>query len=398
MHRPAGPTWLLCLLRHSVLLRAMLCAPQAPHRSRRCAYDLCERTSALARSVCCLPVPACVPPACRYQGSADAVRKNLGELKDEARGITPATDYIILSGAGKPGQAQQVGGQAPGRWEGRGIPACPALILPSFLPSPAWPWPSWLPSFHNPALDGVTSSNQVAVRHLPLCVCSRVQHGHGQAGGLPSHSHPCWAITLHLLFSFLPAPPALQPSTAWTWPGWWPSTAPRTPTSPWPCTRWGMRMRAARALRRSTPPPVSGGQGNWEGSAAGRGQGRGWYWYWSAKACGGIAQVHPSSCEGVAGQLGGQGSSCSWQQHTCWCWGFGGAPSARGGAAGALRSPPLRTCCVGPTLTHPARRGGEVSGEARAQGPALAASPPLHSLTGLLRAAPAPASSPLQAR
>lgn len=34
-----------------------------------------------------------------YQGSADAVRKNLGELKDEARGITPARDYVILSGS-----------------------------------------------------------------------------------------------------------------------------------------------------------------------------------------------------------------------------------------------------------------------------------------------------------
>ncbi len=37
---------------------------------------------------------------CRYLGSADAVRKNIGELKDEARGITPARDYVILSGAG----------------------------------------------------------------------------------------------------------------------------------------------------------------------------------------------------------------------------------------------------------------------------------------------------------
>ncbi|KAL4420196.1 hypothetical protein ABPG77_011412 [Micractinium sp. CCAP 211/92] len=34
-----------------------------------------------------------------YQGSADAVRKNLGELRDEARGVTPARDYIILSGS-----------------------------------------------------------------------------------------------------------------------------------------------------------------------------------------------------------------------------------------------------------------------------------------------------------
>ncbi|PRW44900.1 glucose-1-phosphate adenylyltransferase [Chlorella sorokiniana] len=34
-----------------------------------------------------------------YLGSADAVRKNIGELKDEARGITPARDYVILSGA-----------------------------------------------------------------------------------------------------------------------------------------------------------------------------------------------------------------------------------------------------------------------------------------------------------
>lgn len=41
-------------------------------------------------------------PCCRYLGSADAVRKNIGELKDEARGITPARDYVILSGAGDP--------------------------------------------------------------------------------------------------------------------------------------------------------------------------------------------------------------------------------------------------------------------------------------------------------
>ncbi|KDD73060.1 nucleotidyl transferase [Helicosporidium sp. ATCC 50920] len=34
-----------------------------------------------------------------YQGSADAVRRNVAELMDEARGVTPATDYVILSGA-----------------------------------------------------------------------------------------------------------------------------------------------------------------------------------------------------------------------------------------------------------------------------------------------------------
>lgn len=34
-----------------------------------------------------------------YRGSADAIRKNIGELKDEARGISPATDYVILSGS-----------------------------------------------------------------------------------------------------------------------------------------------------------------------------------------------------------------------------------------------------------------------------------------------------------
>lgn len=34
-----------------------------------------------------------------YRGSADAIRKNINELKDEARGIAPATDYIILSGS-----------------------------------------------------------------------------------------------------------------------------------------------------------------------------------------------------------------------------------------------------------------------------------------------------------
>ena len=35
-----------------------------------------------------------------YQGSADAIRKNLAEFRDESRGITPARDYIILSGSG----------------------------------------------------------------------------------------------------------------------------------------------------------------------------------------------------------------------------------------------------------------------------------------------------------
>lgn len=29
------------------------------------------------------------------------MRKNLGELRDEARGVTPARDYIILSGSGE---------------------------------------------------------------------------------------------------------------------------------------------------------------------------------------------------------------------------------------------------------------------------------------------------------
>lgn len=35
-----------------------------------------------------------------YRGSADAIRKNISELKDEARGVDPATDYVILSGSG----------------------------------------------------------------------------------------------------------------------------------------------------------------------------------------------------------------------------------------------------------------------------------------------------------
>lgn len=34
-----------------------------------------------------------------YQGSADAVRRNITELMDEARGVTPASEYVILSGA-----------------------------------------------------------------------------------------------------------------------------------------------------------------------------------------------------------------------------------------------------------------------------------------------------------
>lgn len=34
-----------------------------------------------------------------YRGSADAIRRNMNELADEARGTTPATDYVILSGA-----------------------------------------------------------------------------------------------------------------------------------------------------------------------------------------------------------------------------------------------------------------------------------------------------------
>jgi len=34
-----------------------------------------------------------------YRGSADAIRRNIYELKDESRGVSPATDYVILSGA-----------------------------------------------------------------------------------------------------------------------------------------------------------------------------------------------------------------------------------------------------------------------------------------------------------
>ena len=34
-----------------------------------------------------------------YRGSADAIRKNIDTLKDEDRGIPPATDYIIMSGS-----------------------------------------------------------------------------------------------------------------------------------------------------------------------------------------------------------------------------------------------------------------------------------------------------------
>lgn len=33
-----------------------------------------------------------------YKGSADAIRRNLMELKDEARGVEPAEDYVIMSG------------------------------------------------------------------------------------------------------------------------------------------------------------------------------------------------------------------------------------------------------------------------------------------------------------
>lgn len=34
-----------------------------------------------------------------YKGSADAIRRNLVELKDEARGVEPAEDYVIMSGS-----------------------------------------------------------------------------------------------------------------------------------------------------------------------------------------------------------------------------------------------------------------------------------------------------------
>ncbi len=34
-----------------------------------------------------------------YKGSADAIRRNLMELKDEARGVEPAEDYVIMSGS-----------------------------------------------------------------------------------------------------------------------------------------------------------------------------------------------------------------------------------------------------------------------------------------------------------
>jgi hypothetical protein len=60
-------------------------------------------------TLCCRPVhpsslfvAPCTGPVlfCRYRGSADAIRKNLGELRDQDKGITPACDYVILSGSG----------------------------------------------------------------------------------------------------------------------------------------------------------------------------------------------------------------------------------------------------------------------------------------------------------
>ena len=54
------------------------------------------------------------------------MRKNLDELRDEARGITPATDYIILSGSGgwavaghRGGGAVQVCGSSSSKRAGR---------------------------------------------------------------------------------------------------------------------------------------------------------------------------------------------------------------------------------------------------------------------------------------
>ena len=75
-----------------------------------------------------IPSPPPLPPGdfdcscCRYQGSADAVRKNIVELKDEARGISPARDYVLMSGSGAAGRgaAPHLGALVRTWWSGGG--------------------------------------------------------------------------------------------------------------------------------------------------------------------------------------------------------------------------------------------------------------------------------------
>jgi hypothetical protein len=117
-----------------------------------------------------------------YQGSADAVRKNIGELKDEARGITPARDYVILSGSG----------------------GATAALSPNYVCScvlagmVVWHPLLWFAGQHR--LDPAMSYLSARLLH---------------------------SLFLTLLGSLLFCP-FLQPCTTWTSRSWWPSTAKRT--------------------------------------------------------------------------------------------------------------------------------------------------------------------------
>lgn len=212
----------------SRLLRRLSAPQRGPAWQQGTAHAMCRSLRELRAAVHGRSRP--VAWYCRYQGSADAVRKNLGELRDEARGVTPARDYIVLSGSGEAPGGACAAHAAPlctPRWPlclaTAGGPRCPApparaWRVPFCVRACAWGealfsspmvgrWflrctgagfvppacgarcplgcphvvaaPSWLLSC---AQD---TSHQAQLPFSPPCACSRLQHGHGQAGRFP---------------------------------------------------------------------------------------------------------------------------------------------------------------------------------------------------------------------
>ena len=255
------------------------------------------------------------PPPCRYLGSADAVRKNIGELKDEARGITPARDYIILSGAGEPAVMRLLVGRAGcGSHCSWLLPLCSVPLhtggLGAALGMPGiWAEPrASRPLHHHPPHPTPSPAFPPP--------CSRLRHGLPAAGVLPPRQerrrHHChapgagcglgvsgawlglggWGPTRLGLTRAGPHPSARQRGPAeraarrgaapgpWSlelglgspcaaasrcrcFPrpahGWVSNPAERALLAACPCgvCRWARRRRAPRASRKCTPPPVS---------------------------------------------------------------------------------------------------------------------------------------------
>ncbi len=194
-------------------------------------------------------LPGVPPPASRrYQGSADAVRKNLGELRDEARGVTPARDYIILSGSGEaaaplilPSHACKLAGR-PLRLvhaASQALVRCASLKKHCeggsiAVVSPCQPgFGVWLSpeAFRQQA-------HAARVQPPPAARCPRRCATAAPAQAPAKAAPPSLLLDLGIKIRKersmhfppgIPCPP-LQPCTTWIWPGWWPSTARRTPT------------------------------------------------------------------------------------------------------------------------------------------------------------------------